>query len=94
MFKIVYNLYNTNMGECMKGILKLFLLCLFMLVATIAFGQATGEVIVPVETPINYVVIIAGCLLAISECLASLKVIQANSIFQLIVNVLKTLAGK
>lgn len=40
------------------------------------------------------VTIILGALLAASEALALVPSIKANSIFQLIVNIIKSLAGK
>lgn len=42
----------------------------------------------------NQVTIIAVALLAVSEVLASIPAIRANSIFQLISNIIKTVAGK
>ena len=40
------------------------------------------------------IAVIVTALLAISEALALIPVVKANSIFQLIVNILKTIAGK
>lgn len=40
------------------------------------------------------IVIISLALLAVSEALASIPAIRANSIFQLIHNIIKTVAGK
>jgi hypothetical protein len=42
----------------------------------------------------NQVTLIAIALLAVSEVLGSVPAIRANSIFQLVVNILKTVAGK
>lgn len=41
-----------------------------------------------------YFTVIITCLFAISEALAVIPVVQSNSVFQLIVNILKTLLGK
>lgn len=40
------------------------------------------------------VFLILGILLALSEGLALIPVVKANSIFQLIVNIIKTILGK
>lgn len=77
---------------------KILMIMFMMFIASICFGQVTGDA-TPVVTnpevlPLDYVAIIAGCLLAISECLASLKIISSNSIFQLVVSILKTIVGK
>jgi hypothetical protein len=42
----------------------------------------------------NQITLIAIALLAVSEGLASIPAIRANSIFQFIVNIIKTVAGK
>lgn len=42
----------------------------------------------------NQLMVILAALLAISECLALVPAIKANSIFQVIVNMLKALKGK
>jgi hypothetical protein len=42
----------------------------------------------------NNLALILAVLLGISEALAMIPAIQANSIFQLILNILKKLAGK
>jgi hypothetical protein len=43
---------------------------------------------------IDKITLIATALLIVSEGLASIPAIRANSIFQLIVNIIKTVAGK
>ena len=40
------------------------------------------------------VAIIAGALLAVSEALSLIPAVKANGIFQLVVNIIKSLAGK
>jgi hypothetical protein len=42
----------------------------------------------------NQIALISIALLAVSEALGSIPAIRANSIFQLIYNILKTVAGK
>ena len=41
-----------------------------------------------------YFTVIVTCLLAISEALTAIPAIKSNGIFQLLVNILKTIAGK
>ena len=42
---------------------------------------------------ISTILIIVGALLAVSEALALIPVVESNSIFQVIVNILKSIKG-
>lgn len=45
-------------------------------------------------TAVQWVVVVLGCLLAVSEVLPFTAAVKANGIFQAVINVLKMLVGK
>lgn len=65
---------------------KLFLMIVFTLISLQLF--AAEAIVKVVEEPVNYVVVILGCLFAISELLASLNVFKGNSVFQIVKNII------
>lgn len=67
---------------------KLFMLLMFLFISLQAFGAEVATKIV--EEPVNIMVVVLGCLFAISELLASLNVFKGNSIFQIVKNIIAT----
>jgi hypothetical protein len=69
----------------------LALVVLVVVIAIVAVGQTTDPT---TPAPTDWWMIALGALLALSEVLALIPSIASNSIFTLIVNLLRRLAGK
>lgn len=86
----------------MKKLLMLLTACLACLISTgVALAMEAAVVATPamtnaslLDTIIANKAVLLAALLAVSEVLALIPGIKANSIFQLVVNGLKSMAGK
>jgi hypothetical protein len=76
--------------------MKKILMALFlMVITTIVMAEvAATAVVAEPAVATNWMLVIVGVLLAISEALALIPSLKSNSVFTLIWNILKTLAGK
>ena len=85
----------------MKSLIQLVILCIlviaFGVVPALASDTAAAAAVVTDTSLLGILTtnsaIILGAFLAVSEALAIIPAIKSNSIFQLIVNILKTLTG-
>lgn len=77
----------------MKIFKVLMVLLTLLILIAFAFAQATTA---PATAPVDnttLLVAVLGALLAISEALSFIPAIKANGVFQLVINIIKKLAG-
>lgn len=76
----------------MKRLFSFMIMMFLFAICLPVFGEEAGQV--AVETTPTVLVIIFGCLFAVSEVLASIPALKSNSVFQLIKTILAALVGK
>jgi hypothetical protein len=81
--------------------IKFLLVGLMVCLAFTTFAQVdstyvkiANDVLTPLESKYHWIVTVLGVLLVLSEALASIPSVKANSVFQLVANWIKALSSK